>query len=143
MAASEVSSARKRLHLLLNTYLRVYEILQVLVFTSVSVIVFIGIYYYDYYYYYYYYYRLLTRVFLVFLSLNHWCTSPLRLQSSDCSTFLSMCHVPRMAVLQRICGLLAWYSSYIPSPLVTVPMAPMTAGITKIFHVPHSLNFCT
>jgi hypothetical protein len=46
---------------------------------------------------YFYYYRLLTQVFPMFLSLNQWCTSPLRLQASDCSTCLSMCDVPRMA----------------------------------------------
>jgi hypothetical protein len=29
----------------------------------------------------------------VFLPLNQWCTSPLRLQASDCSTFVTMCDI--------------------------------------------------
>jgi len=36
---------------------------------------------------------------LVLLLLNQWCTPPLRLQVSDCSTFLFMCDAPSTAVL--------------------------------------------
>jgi hypothetical protein len=38
---------------------------------------------------------------LVLLLLSQWWTPPLRLQVSDCSTFLMMCHVPSMAVFCR------------------------------------------
>jgi hypothetical protein len=79
---------------------------------------------YYYYYCYCYYYRLLTQVFPVFLSLNQWCTSPLRLQESDCSTFLSMCDVPRMAIVcNEFMECLPGISSrYFLSPLVAVPV---------------------
>jgi hypothetical protein len=42
------------------------------------------------YYYYYYYYCLLTQVFPVFLSLNQWCTSPLKLHLRAVALVCSM-----------------------------------------------------
>jgi hypothetical protein len=69
----------------------------------------------------------------VFLSLNHWCTSPLRLQALDCGTLLSMCDVPKMAVfcIESVECLPGISSRYCLSTLVTVPVAPVTTGITE------------
>jgi hypothetical protein len=52
------------------------------------------------YYHHHYYHHLLSQVSfpMVLLLLNCWCTPPLRLQVSDCSTFLIMCDVPSTAV---------------------------------------------
>jgi hypothetical protein len=75
----------------------------------------------------------------VLLSLNQWCTSPLRLQASDCSTFLSMCEVPRMAAFcnESMECLPGNSSRYFHRHLVTVPVAPMTTAVTKhfMFHI--------
>jgi hypothetical protein len=81
-----------------------------------------------------------TGVSPVFLSFNQWCTSPLRLQASDCSTcmYVCMCDVPRMVVVcnESMECLPGIYSRYFLSPLVTVPVARMTTNITKHF-IPH------
>jgi hypothetical protein len=52
-------------------------------------------------YHHHYHHLLLSQVSfpLVLLYLNQWCTPPLRLQVSDCSTLLIMCNVPSTAVL--------------------------------------------
>jgi hypothetical protein len=77
--------------------------------------------------------------FLVLFLLNQWRTPPLRLQDSDCSTFLIMCDVPSTAVFCRestecFPGIV---SRYFFSPLVTIPVAPMITGMTKhfMFHI--------
>jgi hypothetical protein len=62
-------------------------------------------------------------------------TPPLRLQVSDCSTFLIMCDVPNTAVFCReyIECFPGIVSRYFFSPLVTITVALMRAGITKHF----------
>jgi hypothetical protein len=71
--------------------------------------------------------------------LNQWCIPPLRLQASDCSTFLIICHVPSTAVFfcreSTDCFLGTVYR-YVSSSF-TIPVAPMIIGMKKhfIFHI--------
>jgi hypothetical protein len=76
---------------------------------------------------------------LVLLLLSQWWTPPLRLQVSDCSTFLMMCDVPSMAVfckeyIECCPGIV---SRYFCKLLLTIPVAPMISGMTKhfMFHI--------
>jgi hypothetical protein len=66
-------------------------------------------------------------------------TPPLRLQVSDCSTFLIMCDVPSTAVFYResIEFFPGIVYRYFCSPLVKIPGAPMIIGMTKhfMFHI--------
>jgi hypothetical protein len=102
-----------------------------------------------------YYYFLFSfhRFFLVLFLLNHWWTPPLRLQVSDCSTFLIKCDVPSTAVFctESIECFPGIVSRYYFSPLLTSKLAngqynscgSIDYRYVKTFHVPHSLNFYT
>jgi hypothetical protein len=71
---------------------------------------------------------------LVLLILNQWCTPPIRLQVSDCSTFLIMCDVPGTGAFFREC--FECFTGFVYrffSSLVTIPVAPMITGIMKHF----------
>jgi hypothetical protein len=61
---------------------------------------------------------------------NQWCTPPLRLQVSDCSTFLTVCDVPSTAAF--CIGSTECFSGTVYrnvfSPSVTVAVVPMLTG---------------
>jgi hypothetical protein len=46
-------------------------------------------------------YIIIIIIIMLVLLLNQWCTPPLRLQISDCSTFLIMCDAPSTAIFCR------------------------------------------
>jgi hypothetical protein len=76
--------------------------------------------------------------------LSQWCNPPPRLQVSDCSTFLTMCDVPSMAVfctesVECCPGIVSrlFFNFYLLLPW------PNGYWFDKAFHVPHSLNFYT
>jgi len=75
---------------------------------------------------------------LALLPLNQWCTPPLRLQVSDCCTFLVMCSVHSTVFFcteSVECSPGIIYR-YFFSPLFTITVAPMINVMTKnfIFH---------
>ena len=53
---------------------------------------------------------LVTGLFFLVLLLNHWCSPPLRLQVSDCSTLHIMCDVPSMIVFCSEYSIFSWYA---------------------------------
>lgn len=76
---------------------------------------------------------------LVLYLLNEWCTLPLRLQFSECFTFLVTCDVSSTA---DICTETTQYfpgivSRHFHSLLIRNPVAPMITGVIKhwIFHI--------
>jgi hypothetical protein len=73
--------------------------------------------------------------FLVITLLNQWCARPLKLQVSECDTFLITCGVP--SVLFCCCTiywvLARYYFLVLFSPLVAVSLAPVTTGVTNLF----------
>jgi hypothetical protein len=88
-----------------------------------------------------YHHHLLSQVSfpLVLLLLNQWCTPPLRLQASYCSTLLIMCGAPSTAVFWRecvVCFPVIVYR-YCYNPLVTITVGQVITGMMKhfIFHI--------
>jgi len=66
--------------------------------------------------------------------LNPWCTPPLRLQVSDCSTYLIMRNVPSAAVfVQNLLNAFLVLFTDILSSLVTIPVATVITGMMKHF----------
>jgi len=80
----------------------------------------------------YHHYHILSQVsFPLVPLLNQWCTPPLRLQVSDCSTFLVMFDVFSTAVFFCVENLLIGIVyRYIFCPLLTVPVVPVFTGMT-------------
>jgi hypothetical protein len=63
---------------------------------------------------------------LVLLPLSQWWTPPLRLQVSACSTFLTICDVPSMAVfVENLLSVVLVLFPDIPDYLLTIPVAPV------------------
>ena len=73
---------------------------------------------------------LVTGLFFLVLLLNHWCSPPLRLQVSDCSTFHIMCDVPRIIVIcsESIQCFPGTPSKFCLKPFVTIPVASIITG---------------
>jgi hypothetical protein len=101
--------------------------------------------YYYFYYCCYYHYYLLSQVSfsLVLILLNQWCTPPLRLQVSDCSTFLITCDVPNTAVFVEdlLNALLTLFTDIFQSSYSS--RDPNDYSYDEAFQIPHLLNFCT
>ena len=75
------------------------------------------------------------RLFFLVLLLNQWCSPPLRLQASHCSTFRIMYDVPSIAVFcnESIECFPGTVSKFFLKLLVTIPAAPIIIGIIVHF----------
>jgi hypothetical protein len=80
-------------------------------------------------------YSLFTGFSWYFSTWNQWWTPQLRLQVSDCSTFLIMCDAPSIAIFCResIECFPGIVSRYFLSSLVTISVALMISDMTKQF----------